>query len=540
MDRRPLVVLLMLAVLVTFLNSLKPLHMDDGDYYSYAAQIARAPLDPYGFEVKEGVPANHYLVPPVLPYWLALAIKLFGNDIVLWKWWLLPFALIFVFALHAVLKRFARGMELPLVCMTALSPAFLPSWNLMLDLPALAISLCALAAFFQACDRRSWLLGAVSGVLMGIAAQTKYTAFVAPAVAVAYALLFRRWRLGFLAAALAAGVFIAWEVFIAQRYGESHFIYSLHQRGGGFWTRMARLILPLFGLLGGLAPALGLLGLAALRARRRLIVVAGIATCIGYLALACVPDCYAVLLRDAGGRERLTLSNVIFGLCGLGVCVSVGGAAWRLCRQHAQANCQAASATISVDFFLILWLALELAGYLVLSPFPAARRLVGLLVVATILVGRLVSENCVSCARIRLGRGLALGTAALGCCYFAVDLRDARAQRKVAQTAAREIRSQDPEARIWCYGAWGFKHYAKGAGMKPIGSDPSEVHPGDWLVVGYQPFEPWPGMDGFVPVGEVTAKDRLPVRMMPCYYGGRTGFEHCEGPRFWSVIYRFQ
>ena len=401
MHRRPFVVLLMLAVLVTFLNSLKPLHMDDGDYYSYAAQIARAPLDPYGFEVKEGVPANHYLVPPVLPYWLAIGVRVFGNDLVLLKWWLLPFALIFVFALHAVLERFAPGMELPLVCMTALSPAFLPSWNLMLDLPALAISLCALAAFFQACDRQSWLLGALSGVLMGIAAQTKYTAFVTPAAAIAYALLFRRWRLGFLAAALAAAVFIAWEVFIALRYGESHFIYSLHQRDAGFWTRIARLILPLFGLLGGLAPALGLLSLAALRLRRRLVLVAGIAVCTGYLVLVFVPDCYAVLIRDAGGRERLTLSNVIFGLCGLGVCVSIGGTAWRLCRQHAPAG-QVANGTLSADLFLILWLALELAGYLALSPFPAARRLVSLLVVATVLVGRLASENCVSRARIRL------------------------------------------------------------------------------------------------------------------------------------------
>ena len=45
MERRTLLVLLFLAALLTFLNSLKPLHMDDGDYYSYATQIASAPLD---------------------------------------------------------------------------------------------------------------------------------------------------------------------------------------------------------------------------------------------------------------------------------------------------------------------------------------------------------------------------------------------------------------------------------------------------------------------------------------------------------------
>jgi hypothetical protein len=538
MDRQRFLTLLILAVLITFLNSLKPLHMDDGDYYTYATQIARAPLDPYGFEVKVGVPANHYLVPPVLPYWLAVASTLFGDHLALWKWWLLPFAVLFVVSLYYVLGRFARGLELPLVCMTALSPAFLPSWNLMLDLPALAVSLFGLATFFRACDDGSVALAALSGLILGIAAQTKYTAFVAPAVAIAYALLFGRGRLAFLTLALAAAVFVGWECFIAAKYGESHFIYSLQQRGGGFGTRVARLLLPFIGILGGVAPGVALLGLLALGVRRRFIAIFAIAICLGYVALALVPDRYTILFRDSGGRERLTLSNLIFGLCGLAVCTIVGIAAWRLCRR--QMNRGFGNLMFRADLFLVLWLTLEIAGYFALSPFPATRRLVGVLVVATIVAGRLASASCVSRPRVRFMRGLVAGTAALGVCYFVVDLRDAQAQRKVAQSAARRIRSEDPLAKIWCYGAWGFKHYGKAAGMVPIVSDPSKVHAGDWLVVGYQPFEPWPGMEGFAPVTEVAAKDRLPVRMMPCYYGGRTGFEHCDGPRFWSVIYRFE
>ena len=35
-----------------------------------------------------------------------------------------------------------------------------------------------------------------------------------------------------------------------------------------------------------------------------------------------------------------------------------------------------------VEWFLVLWLAVEGAGYFVLSPFPAARRVLGLIVVA--------------------------------------------------------------------------------------------------------------------------------------------------------------
>src|SRR5579883_780248 len=43
--------LLLLALAYTLLNAIKPLHIDDAAYYRYAAQAAKHPLDPYGFEI---------------------------------------------------------------------------------------------------------------------------------------------------------------------------------------------------------------------------------------------------------------------------------------------------------------------------------------------------------------------------------------------------------------------------------------------------------------------------------------------------------
>ena len=40
--------LMALALVLTVLNSLQPLAIDDGTYYLYARQIASNPLDPYG------------------------------------------------------------------------------------------------------------------------------------------------------------------------------------------------------------------------------------------------------------------------------------------------------------------------------------------------------------------------------------------------------------------------------------------------------------------------------------------------------------
>src|SRR5262245_9141316 len=100
-----------LACLYTLLNACKPLVVDDAAYYYFAAQLAHDPLDPYGFEVfwyDAPQPANHVLAPPGLPYWWALGLRLFGPHPFLWKLWLLPFSVLFVGALFALARRFAR------------------------------------------------------------------------------------------------------------------------------------------------------------------------------------------------------------------------------------------------------------------------------------------------------------------------------------------------------------------------------------------------------------------------------------------------
>src|SRR5262249_15379535 len=110
----PWMFLLSLAVLYTLLNAPKPLHIDDAAYYAYAAHIADHPLDPYGFTLiwyDRPQPANAILAPPVLPYWWGLAIRLFGEQVVLWKLWLWPFSFLLVVGLYALARRFSQSME---------------------------------------------------------------------------------------------------------------------------------------------------------------------------------------------------------------------------------------------------------------------------------------------------------------------------------------------------------------------------------------------------------------------------------------------
>jgi hypothetical protein len=553
MAGRPYISLFALALLVVLLNSLKPLHADDSDYFDYASQIVKAPLDPYGFDLKEGVPANYNLAPPGFLYWFAGNLKLFGYRPFLWKLALFPFALLLVTSLYQLLKRFAPATELPLVWMTALSPPFLPGWNLMLDLPALAISLGGLLLFFWACDRRSLALAMLAGLAMGLAMETKYTAFIAPAVALLYAVLFRRLPFAIVAGTMAVLVFSGWEAFIAARYGESHFLCSLHQRNGRLLSRITHLFPPLLSILGGAAPAMGLLGLIVLGRSRWELLGALVLACISYALLACIPDRYAILIRDPqSGKDRMNLNYLPFALSGLVVCVSAATVARELCRRGSgKGGDQAGWRVCPVDWFLALWLGLEVAGYFVLSPFPAVRRILGLYAVCTLIMGRLASQA--GRVRMRPLYGVAAIGAVLGLGFYVIDLRDAFAERAVARATAREIRAQEPESTIWCYGLGGFRHYATQCGMKPMDTMGSRIQPGDWLVAAdpcdrpvkptlpkiLASYESRAGARGVEEIAEIGVADWLPLRLMPRYYGESMPMAHNEGPRFVSTVYRF-
>jgi hypothetical protein len=556
----PLALLLTLALLFTLLNAFKPLVIDDTTYRAYAAHIAAHPLDPYGFlimmDVQRPLPAQAVLAPPVLPYWWALGLRLFGEQPLLWKLWLLPFSLLFVGSLYALFRRFARGLEIPLLVMTVLSPTFLPSLNLMLDVPAMALSLCAVALLLRACDRRSVGLATAAGVVAGLAMQTKYTALLAPPVMLLGAIFFRRFSLGLLAALLAGLVFAWWEGFITLRYGGSHFLLHLHRQPGSLESK-TELILPLLLILGGVAAVGGLLGLAAVGLPRWVIAAAGTLVGLGYALVACVPG----RLEPEGLRPPslggFGLTELIFGSFGLLVGATALASAWRLCRPS-RGRGPKGEAVLFLrgsrrSWFLILWLGLEVAGYFALTPFPAARRVMGVVVVATLLVGRLAALTCRSRPRRRLVWGVAAAGIVLGLAFYGIDLREALVEKEAAEAAARWVRREDPGARIWFTGSWGFQYYAGRAGMSrlilPYGPKwgpiawPEESHlrRGEWLVLpdAHNLQQPLYGKKGDMEQATVLEiDDPLPLRMVSCFYGGAAPLQRKEGPRFSVTVYR--
>jgi hypothetical protein len=499
-----------LTLFWTVSNAAKPLHIDDATYYRFARQAYEHPADPYGFSIlyfNRPLPANHVLAPPVVPYWWAAGMRLLGDEPWRWKLWFLPFAALFVFSLWDLLRAFAPRHAGILLVGIVLGPAVFPGFNLMTDIPAQGLALAAISLFRRAVRSRtressarrgyrSWALAVVSGVLAALAAQTKYTGFLSLAAIVLYAVTAgpaprRSWSLillTLLSIITALVLFSSWEILIARRYGESHFLFHLANQASATGSKM-HLVVPLMTLLGYLAP--GLLVMAILVSAKK-----------GHSSFS----------TAAAGNDD---------------------------SPSAEKN--------ECPLFIIVWLSLEIAGYFLLSPFAAARRIIGIVIVGTILVGRYTSTAGWDAACLRVAMLL---TALLGLGYAALDWREADAQRQAAVAAVNRIRTDAPGRTIWYCGYWGFQFYAERAGARQvvpayqsIVSDipllpPSHVHAGDWIIA---PTTPIPqqriAIDQDVRlVAPVVIDDKIPLRTAGAYYLSSTPLEPKIGPRVGIAI----
>lgn len=532
--RKPACVLLLLALALTLVNALKPLHIDDAAYAAYAAHIAEHPLAPYDFLIywdNTYQPANRLLAPPVVPYFVAGALSCLGDDPVLWKLALLPFHLILVVSLYLLLLRFAPIYPLTLVALIVLSPALLPATNLMLDVPALALGLAAVVILINAADRRSWKETIIAGLLAGLAMQTKYTGAVVPAVFLAYGVTHRSWREPVVAAFVAAGCFVAWEAFVAHQHGDSHFVLALANRQGSIAVRATRLINALGTMTAGVAPGTLLLALYAVTRSMRLLAVAALLLVGGALLMGLLPETAQVWTRGPNGQARLGLESAGYGLIAIAFWVCLGVVICHLLRHGAQAQ--------SPDtVFLVLWLALEIAAYFALSPFPAARRVLGIVVVATLLTARLAAAQSASRGPVLVAT---LASAFLAILVSAVDFQEALATRRAAAQTAAVLQANPEHGRTWFSSYWGYTFYALREGMVPIESGRVTLRAGDLLILVEQPisrldFEPAKAPLAVLAV--IEEEDLLPWRTVACYYAGRTPLQHHVGPRLRITIYR--
>ncbi len=171
---------LVVLPLLPFLG--KAFSIDAPVFLAMARQILEAPADPYGFDMVWDSSSPHAAAfnrnPPLLSYYLAPFVALFGDSEVALHGAALPFAVTAAFAFYGIARRVAGDGLAPAALLVA-TPAFLVlATTLMLDVPVLACMLVAVYALLRSAEPGApggwaWLSGAAAAA----AGLAKYVGF---------------------------------------------------------------------------------------------------------------------------------------------------------------------------------------------------------------------------------------------------------------------------------------------------------------------------------------------------------------------------
>jgi hypothetical protein len=524
------------ALLLVLANLAEPPRVDDTLYIEHARHIAATPLAPYSGKIfwwQQPIPSLDVLAPPVALYTLALGQRLFGESVALWKLCFLPFALLLTFSTLSLARRFCRGLEVEAVWLMVGAPTVFAGFNLMLDVPAAAVMLSAIAMGARALDRGSAGLWVVAALLAGVATQTKYTAVTGGVLLAVMALQRRRFIWAAAVAAIGTSVFVGWESFVWSRHGASMFWATLVGDGPSS-ARVGRGPMALaLALMAGpalpqLLPALG--GVVGMGTRNVRAIAAFVF--LLYVGVAMIPAASWPDGRVPGLAPNL-LYYATLGSLGplfLLLAAAAGATAFSFLRRVRVA--QRADPALEL---LMLWVVMEILACVVIPPFPAMRRVIGLGVALTFFslrsltllrapdVGRAAAQSAVAVALLA------------GLLFQFVDcsegLAESAAMRRAVATAKLETARSG--GKVWYAGHWTVEYYAGQAGLEPIIPGSSTLATGDIAIVARKPYERPDfaiGQDALEPIVSVNASPRSAWAMMPYAYSGIRPIDRRTGP----------
>jgi 4-amino-4-deoxy-L-arabinose transferase-like glycosyltransferase len=451
------IVLILLATLGPFLT--KPLNIDDPIFVWAGRQIQKHPGDPYGFTVNwQGTACPMWGItqnPPLACYYLALVATVVGwSELALHSAFLLP-ALAVLLGTHRLARRCCQR---PLVAtlVTLFAPAFLvSSTTLMCDVLMLAFWVWAAVLWVEGMDKENvWQLTG-AGLLMGLAALTKYFGVCLFPLLAAYSLIARhRWRhLTFLL--IPAIVLAAYELTTYLLYGFAKFSVtaqsSIIERQDIYHLSAAINGMTTLTFTGGCLAAAAIFAPWLWRPKA-LAIIAASAVLPAIAVFEAVPPGNLNALN--GGARDFAEFQVAFWTIG-GVCVLVLAVEDVLSRRE------------PCSWLLGLWVLGTFGFTAFLNWTVNGRSLLPMAPAVGILVVRRLEQNAAA------GRGARPVAVAL--CLAAgamLALGVARADFLLANAACRLARETHAKYRqaqtLWFQGHWGFQYYMEGLGASAL------------------------------------------------------------------------
>lgn len=520
------------AVAPLLLFVTKAISIDAPVFVAVAKQIVAHPLDPFGFQMVWDPTSPDVWVfnrnPPLVSYYLAPWIRIFGDADTWLHVAMLPFSLLAALSFLGICRRVADAGVAPVLLLVA-TPAYLVlATTVMVDVALLAFTLLAVYALLRGTEAGGWRWQLLAGGAAAAAGLTKYVGLsVAPLLA-AGALLLAPRRAAALARVLLPPLVLwaLWGAASYHLYGSVHFTGStdvIVDRGlfdaDKFWNQVSSvpvyyggaLLFPIVWWARGIGRANFETGLAVTGALIGLVVVQ-----------------YVLPNGEPPRRVPLAPDEATLGALGFAGAWLLWGAFLRPARLRAG----------PVDAFLLLWL----GGYLVFSLFLNwhVNAADALLVAAPALL--LIHRD----PELRPSRGLAAAALALmaplSLLLAWADAQQANVYREAAAMIASEIGDQ-PGARYFV-GHWGLQHYLEREGFKPVlppHYGRSELAVGDWIAsarnVSQIDVKQHLSEYGFQPVWSWEWRSALPLRTTNADAGG--GFySHHSGyvPFAWSRL----
>ena len=470
----PAVLLLVfVAAQVPFLSG--AFRVDDTNILAIAHQIARSPLDPYGFDFNwtgTARPAFDVLAnPPLAPALIAGWAAAFGwGEISL-------HLLTLLFALVAIVAFFAIRNDLLGAALLASSPAFfISAQTVMPDMLMLALLLtCVAAALRYRDDGRLLPLAFLAGFLVPIA---KYNGVIAVALLATIAITARERRRGLalIAASPLAGLAL-WNLYSLWQYGAIHLLVVSEERKYNLAHTLADLAVE----------------------GKRMSAIDPIVGVVVLTGLAIVPLGWQLLMRR---RFEWAMALVT-------VAVAFSVSRWMFAYPASSAILFAVGVAAGVramafvlgsrNPLVIIWL-VSILAFQAITLAVAVRYLLPLLPAILLIIPKVRRMIAVAAVAVSL----------------AVTIPVAIAERAAAN-CYRDFVARMPARHFYFAGHWGFQYYAASKGGTLIDvRQPLDLRSGDVVAIARHAFPSPTRLAVRGRVGRFTCDSGFPLRTISC------------------------
>lgn len=214
-----IIVSFVLLLTLPFIN--KAFNIDDTEFIYISRHLIKDPLHPYSFEWLPSVPATHVTDPPLVFYYNAAVILLFGETEKMLHFFYIIFPLIAGIAMYFLSKKFTKRPLFSTLFLITSVVFVVMSSTLMLDIPFLAFFLLSIAFFVYGVDSGNKTKLILGVIFCGFAYLTKYAGIIVFPVLASYAILRKKPKY-ILYLTIPAILGLLWNLYTYMVYGVPH------------------------------------------------------------------------------------------------------------------------------------------------------------------------------------------------------------------------------------------------------------------------------------------------------------------------------